>query len=86
VQQIRPHLKPGLPFYSLGIYGTNMPFYIKRTVTLVEAKDELIRHPAGPQKWVPDFVEFSRRWREHRSACHHAPQHHRLLRPGIPMK
>ncbi len=69
VQQIRPHLKPGLPFYSLGIYEQTLPFYIKRTVTLVEAKDELSFGIAQePQKWVPDFVEFSRRWREHPEA------------------
>jgi hypothetical protein len=69
VQQIRPHLKPDLPFYSLGVYEQTLPFYIKRTVTLVEARDELsfgiLQEPA---KWVPDFEEFSRRWRLHPEA------------------
>ena len=69
VQQIRPHLKPGLPFYSLGIYEQTLPFYIKRAVTLVEAKDEFSFGIAQePDKWVPDYAEFSRRWKAHGEA------------------
>lgn len=63
VQQIRPHLKPGLPFYSLGIYEQTLPFYIKRTVTLVEARDELsFGIDQEPQKFVPDYETFRTRW------------------------
>jgi hypothetical protein len=68
-QQIRPYLKPGIPFYSLGIYEQTLPFYIKRTVTLVEAQDELSFGIARePEKFVPDYIEFGRRWRKHGEA------------------
>jgi 4-amino-4-deoxy-L-arabinose transferase-like glycosyltransferase len=68
-QQIRPHLKPGLPFYSLGIYEQTLPFYIKRTVTLVEARDELsFGIDQEPQKWVRDYEAFGRRWMSHAEA------------------
>jgi 4-amino-4-deoxy-L-arabinose transferase-like glycosyltransferase len=69
VQKVRPYLKPDLPFYSLGVYEQTLPFYIKRTVTLVEARDELsFGINQEPDKWVPDFEEFSRRWRTHAEA------------------
>jgi 4-amino-4-deoxy-L-arabinose transferase-like glycosyltransferase len=68
-QQVRPHLKPGMPFYSIGIYEQTLPFYIKRTVTLVEVRDELsFGIDQEPAKWVPDYREFSRRWRQHPEA------------------
>lgn len=68
-QQVRPQLKPGMPFYSLGIYEQTLPFYIKRTLTLVEVRDELsFGIDQEPYKWVPDYREFARRWREHPEA------------------
>ena len=63
-QTIRPHLKPGIPFYSLGMYEQTLPFYIKRPVTLVEVRDEMAFGIAQePRKFVPDYAEFARRWR-----------------------
>lgn len=68
-RQIRPYLKPGIPFYSLGIYEQTLPFYIKRTVTLVEARDELgFGIAQEPQKFVRDYEEFARRWQAHPEA------------------
>lgn len=63
-RQIKPHVTPEIPFYSIGVYEQTLPFYIKRTVTLVEVRDEMdfgLRQE--PDKFVPDYVEFSRRWR-----------------------
>ncbi|MDB5807415.1 MAG: glycosyl transferase family 39 [Betaproteobacteria bacterium] len=63
VPQIQPYLKPGVPFYSLGMYEQTLPFYIKRTLTLVEYRDEMdFGLNQEPAKYVPDYVEFSRRW------------------------
>ena len=68
-RQIRPYLKPAIPFYSLGIYEQTLPFYIKRTVTLVEARDELgFGIAQEPQKFVTDYEEFARRWQSHPEA------------------
>jgi len=64
VQKLRPDLKPGVPFYSVGSYEQTLPFYLKRTVTLVAYQDEMafgLRHE--PRLWVPDLAEFERRWR-----------------------
>ena len=33
--------KPGVPFYSVDTYDQTLPFYLKRTVTMVAYKDEL---------------------------------------------
>jgi hypothetical protein len=61
--QIQPYLKPGLPFYSIGMYEQTLPFYLKRTFTLVEYKDEMsFGIGQEPAKWVPDYVEFGKRW------------------------
>jgi 4-amino-4-deoxy-L-arabinose transferase-like glycosyltransferase len=61
--QIKPYLKPNLPFYSIGMYEQTLPFYLKRTVTLVEIRDEMsFGISQEPDKWVPDYVEFSKRW------------------------
>ena len=69
VQQIREHLKPDIPFYSVGMYEQTLPFYIKRTVTLVEVRGELsFGIDQEKQKFIPDYVEFSRRWRAHPEA------------------
>ena len=69
VQQIRQYVRPDIAFYSLGIYEQTLPFYIKRTVTLVEVRDELsFGINQEPHKFVPDYIEFSRRWRAHSEA------------------
>ncbi|MBI4189567.1 MAG: glycosyltransferase family 39 protein [Betaproteobacteria bacterium] len=66
VQKLKPHLRPNVPFYSVGGYEQTLPFYIKRTVTLVDYQDEMafgLMHE--PQLWVPDLAGFERRWRGH---------------------
>lgn len=40
-QQVKPYLRPGIPFYSVGGYDQTLDFYLGRTVTLVEFRDEL---------------------------------------------
>jgi len=64
VQKLKPELRPGVPFYSVGSYEQTLPFYLKRTVTLVAYQDEMafgLKHE--PRLWVPDLAEFERRWR-----------------------
>lgn len=69
VKQIEAHLKPGVPFYSVGTYEQTLPFYIKRPVTLVAFRDELsFGLEQEPRLWVPDHVAFERAWRGHRYA------------------
>ncbi len=66
VQKLKPYLKPGVPFYSVGGYEQTLPFYIKRTVTLVAYQHEMafgLRQE--PQLWVPELAGFERLWRGH---------------------
>lgn len=68
-QQIRPYLSSGVPFYSIGTYEQTLPFYIKRTVTLVAFKDEMAYGlEQEPQLWIPDVASFKHIWLNERSA------------------
>lgn len=40
-QAIKPYLRPGVPFYTVATYDQTLDYYIERTVTLVEFRDEL---------------------------------------------
>lgn len=66
VQKLQPYLKPDVPFYSVRTYEQTLPFYIKRTVTLVDYQDEMAYGlKQEPALWVPTLAEFERRWRGH---------------------
>ncbi len=63
VPRIVPYMHANQDFYSLGMYEQTLPFYIKRTLTLVEFEDEMaFGISQEPEKYVKDYVEFSRRW------------------------
>lgn len=76
-EQIKPYLKPGLPFYSVGMYEQTLPFYIKRTVTVVAWQDELeFGFQQEPDKWIPELKDFERKWRD-------APQALAIMGPAL---
>ena len=65
-QQLKPYLKPDAPFYSVRTYEQTLPFYINRTVTVVDYEDELAYGlQQEPHLWVPTLAEFESRWRSH---------------------
>jgi hypothetical protein len=65
-QLLKPYLKPDAPFYSVRTYEQTLPFYINRTVTLVEYEDELAYGlKQEPRLWVPTLAEFTTLWRRH---------------------
>lgn len=87
-QQIRPHLKPGIPFYSVATYEQTLPFYIERTVTLVAYRDELsFGLDQEPGLGLPDLAAFRRAWREQPEALAlMSPQTYaQLAAEGLPM-
>jgi 4-amino-4-deoxy-L-arabinose transferase-like glycosyltransferase len=89
VAQIKPYLKPGVPFYSVGMYEQTLPFYIKRTVTLVDHQDEMaFGIQQEPDKWIPTIESFKRIWRQQPYALAiMTPDTYRRLRAeGLPMK
>jgi len=85
---VRPLLSPGVPFYSVRMYEQTLPYYLDRTVTLVDYRDELdFGLTQEPQKWVPSLDEFKRRWQADTDAfaiMDHG-QFESLLRDGLPM-
>jgi 4-amino-4-deoxy-L-arabinose transferase-like glycosyltransferase len=62
-QQVKPLLSAGTNFYSLRTYDQTLPFYLDRTLTLVEYRDEMaFGLDQEPEKWVPSINEFKHRW------------------------
>ena len=60
---IRPYVKAGEPFYSVGCYEQTLPFYLKRVFTLVAYQDEMaFGIMQEPQRWIPDIASFAKTW------------------------
>jgi hypothetical protein len=52
-----------VPFYSIGSYEQTLPFYLKRTLTLVEYQDEMaFGLQQEPQLWIPTIKAFEPVW------------------------
>lgn len=87
--QIRDRVPPQAPFYMVRTYDQTLPFYLARTFTLVEFRDELdfgLRQE--PAKAVDSIAEFARRWRSGEQAF--ALMDHAMFREfqaqGLPMR
>jgi 4-amino-4-deoxy-L-arabinose transferase-like glycosyltransferase len=53
------------PFYSLRNYDQTMPFYLGRTLTLVDYRDELdFGLTREPERGLPSLAAFSQRWQQ----------------------
>ena len=62
-ESIKPHLTAETRLYSIGNYEQSLPFYIKRTVTLVDYVDEFdMGQKLEPQKWIPKISDFAAAW------------------------
>lgn len=88
-QQIRPYLKPDTPFYSVEMYEQTLPFYIKRTVTLVAHQDEMaFGLTQEPEKWVPTVAEFEQIWKQqpYALAIMQPEAYQRFHASGLPMQ
>ena len=86
---IMPLLGPDTPFYSVRTYEQTLPFYIKRTVTLVDYRDELdFGLKQEPQLEIPTIEEFEGRWRTDRAplAIMGPDVYRELTGRGLPMR
>ena len=86
---IRPLLGPDTPFYGVRTYEQTLPFYIKRTVTLVDYRDELdFGLQQEPQLAIPTIEEFEARWRhDSKPLAIMGPDVYReLTARGLPMR
>ena len=58
-------LTPTTPLYAVGLYEQALPFYLRRTMTLVAHADELeFGLEQEPQLWLPTMAAFVARWRD----------------------
>ncbi len=88
-EAIRSQLKPDAPFYSVAMYDQTLPFYLRRTVTLVDYGDEFRFGLAQePGRSIPTMEEFKKRWLEDRDAFAIMTEDtYRALRAqGLPMR
>jgi 4-amino-4-deoxy-L-arabinose transferase-like glycosyltransferase len=86
---IRPLLDADTPFYSVRTYEQTLPFYIKRTVTLVDYDDEFdFGLHQEPELQIPTLEKFEARWRNDRKALAiMGPDIYReLAGRGLPMR
>jgi len=62
-EAIRPYVKADEPFYSVDTYEQTLPFYLKRTFTLVQYQDEMaFGIMREPQRYIPDYASFAKVW------------------------
>ena len=86
---IKPHLEPGIPFYSVHNYEQTLPFYIKRPVTLVEYADEMaFGLKQEPALGLPDIPSFVKAWHSHSRALAiiEPTTYAKLKKEGLPMQ
>jgi 4-amino-4-deoxy-L-arabinose transferase-like glycosyltransferase len=63
------------PVFAVGVYDHTLPWTLKRTVTMVEHRDELDKEIGwDPDKFIPDLAGFARAWQA-------APQAWAFVRP-----
>jgi hypothetical protein len=64
-RKLRPIIRPDTPLFAVNYYDQTLPFYMKRTVMLVDYVNEFdLGEQDEPRKWVHDLPAFGRLWRE----------------------
>jgi 4-amino-4-deoxy-L-arabinose transferase-like glycosyltransferase len=62
-EAIKPLIKPEVPFYSVFCYEQTLPFYLKRTFTLVDYQDEMdFGIKMEPERWIATVDLLAKRW------------------------
>ncbi len=63
VPAIQAELQPETKIYAVGLYDQTMPFYLRRTMILVEHMDELeFGLKQQPELWLPNREMFIQKW------------------------
>ncbi|WP_423194317.1 glycosyltransferase family 39 protein [Cupriavidus sp. H18C2] len=62
---IKAALKDDMPIYGVRMLDHTLPFYLGRTLTMVEAADELsFGTEQEPDKWIPTLDAFIAKWQD----------------------
>lgn len=62
-EAIAPQIKPDMPFYSVYNYEQTLPFYLGRTLILVDYQNEMaFGIGQEPHKWLPDVDALAAKW------------------------
>jgi 4-amino-4-deoxy-L-arabinose transferase-like glycosyltransferase len=88
-QSMKPHIGPDTRIYSVSMYDQTLPFYLKRTLTLVRYVDEFaLGIEMEPQLAIENFDAFEKDWMRQQSALAIMQErNYRLLRErGLPMQ
>ncbi len=88
-QAIRPYVQADEPFYSVDTYEQTLPFYLKRTFTLVQYQDEMaFGIMQEPQRYIPDYASFAQVWQAQAAALAMmpVPTYTQLKQMGLAMK
>jgi 4-amino-4-deoxy-L-arabinose transferase-like glycosyltransferase len=81
VPAIQAELTPQTPIYAVGRYEQALPFYLRRTMILVEHADEMeFGLEQEPQLWMPKRETFIAQWNADHAAGKKAVA---ILRPDI---
>ena len=86
---IRAEVTPDIPFYSVLSYEQTLPFYLKRTFTLVQYQDEMgFGIKQEPQRQIPTVEAFARIWADqpHALAIMETPVYPQLQKMGLRMQ
>jgi 4-amino-4-deoxy-L-arabinose transferase-like glycosyltransferase len=61
---IEAELTPQTPIYAVGRYEQSLPFYLRRTLILVEHADEMeFGLEQQPELWIPTRAQFVEKWK-----------------------
>lgn len=77
------------PFYAVRTFDHTLPFYMKKTMTLVEHQDELaFGLSVEPQLWAATIADFEKRWGSDRKpmALMQEDTFVQLQKSGLPMR
>lgn len=88
-QKVRPLLTPGVPFYSVRAYDQTLPFYLNRTLMLVDYRDEFdYGLKQQPELAINSMDAFRLRWAADKQAfALMKPEDNETLRSqGLPME
>jgi hypothetical protein len=83
------HMRAATAFYCVDDYEQSIPFYLRRTCTLVGYRGELdFGLNQEPARWVPDLASFAARWLAETDALAiiRPGSYAELQRMGLPMR